>query len=402
MAELSIRIDKRRPETNKGYPVRLFIRHNNTVSSELLYNLPEKYFVGVGLRPVKSTAPASQLYNDKAEQTLIQYKQAVFELEQSGRIDIMTASDIKEYVKGANKSPSSFSASAEAYMTTIRAAGTLRNYQHTVNKLRDFSGKQTLSFEDVNLKFLREFDMWLERNGNGINTRSIHFRNMRAIFNRAIDDEVTTLYPFRKYKIQSVKKEIRAIACEQMREIYFVDLSGDDGLRIARDLFMFSFFLCGINPVDIFNLSTDEATHTHFIRAKIAQKQSDPVRILIQPEAAQIIERYKGLEHLLCFADNYADYDSFYSQLEKRMRRLSVHLGYKITMYTARYTWATIADSLDISEKTISKALGHADVSLTGKKYIAFDWNKVDVANRKVIDEVIYRGHDFSQVFPAE
>ncbi|MDR1722695.1 MAG: recombinase, partial [Tannerella sp.] len=60
-----------------------------------------------------------------------------------------------------------------------------------------------------------------------------------------------------------------------------------------------------------------------------------------------------------------------------------------LTFYWARYTWATIADSLDIPEKTISKALGHKDRSIAGLKYIAFDWSKVDDANRQVISNVI-------------
>ena len=58
-------------------------------------------------------------------------------------------------------------------------------------------------------------------------------------------------------------------------------------------------------------------------------------------------------------------------------------------MYWARYSWATIADSIDIPEKTISKGLGHVDKSLAGRKYIAFDWSKVDKANRQVIDFVL-------------
>ena len=60
-----------------------------------------------------------------------------------------------------------------------------------------------------------------------------------------------------------------------------------------------------------------------------------------------------------------------------------------LTMYWARYSWATIADSLDIPEKTISKGLGHVDKTMAGRKYIAFDWSKVDKANRQIINHVL-------------
>jgi integrase len=326
------------------------------------------------------------------EKTYLTYKEAIFELERSGQINMMTATDIRDYVRNSTtvyKSKGTFSVAAGDYLNTVRADKTKAAYKYTFGKLGEFSGKKELAFEDVTLKFLREFQAWLLGNGAGVNTVSIHLRNIRAVFNRAIDDEVTTLYPFRKFKILSVKREIRAISVEKMRLVYGLELAGDEGLRIARDCFMLSFFLCGINPVDIFNLANGEGVKTQFIRTKIAHKFPDPVRIAVQPEAAAIVKRYKGKGHLLCFADSYVDYETFYHRLQIRMRRLSELLGFKITMYTARYTWATIADSLDISEKTISKALGHADTSLTGKKYIAFDWSKVDEANRKVIDRVV-------------
>jgi hypothetical protein len=58
-------------------------------------------------------------------------------------------------------------------------------------------------------------------------------------------------------------------------------------------------------------------------------------------------------------------------------------------MYWARYSWATIADSIGVQEKLISKGLGHVDKSLAGRTYISFDWSKVDRANREVIDHIL-------------
>lgn len=60
-----------------------------------------------------------------------------------------------------------------------------------------------------------------------------------------------------------------------------------------------------------------------------------------------------------------------------------------ITFYWARYSWATYASKIDISDSVISKALGHSVTTLAEKKYISFDWTKVDKANRQVIDYVV-------------
>lgn len=72
------------------------------------------------------------------------------------------------------------------------------------------------------------------------------------------------------------------------------------------------------------------------------------------------------------------------------MRRLRKHVGIDDkTFYWARYTWATMADKIGIPEKEISKGLGHKDNTIAGKHYIAYDWTKVDRANRQVIDYVL-------------
>ena len=60
-----------------------------------------------------------------------------------------------------------------------------------------------------------------------------------------------------------------------------------------------------------------------------------------------------------------------------------------MTLYWARYSWSTIAGELGIEEKIISKGLGHVDKTMAGKKYIRFDWSKVDNANRKIISHVL-------------
>ena len=61
----------------------------------------------------------------------------------------------------------------------------------------------------------------------------------------------------------------------------------------------------------------------------------------------------------------------------------------KISTYWARHSWATIASSLDISRDVIGHALGHGNNTVTDI-YIDFDQAKVDEANRKVLDWVLY------------
>lgn len=61
----------------------------------------------------------------------------------------------------------------------------------------------------------------------------------------------------------------------------------------------------------------------------------------------------------------------------------------RMTMYWARYSWATYAADLDIPKDTISEALGHTYGAPVTGVYIKYNRDKVDAANRKVIDYLL-------------
>ena len=74
----------------------------------------------------------------------------------------------------------------------------------------------------------------------------------------------------------------------------------------------------------------------------------------------------------------------------KRGKKIRWPLFPELTTYWARHTWATIAASLDIPNETIAAALGHGYGNRITAIYIDFDRRKVDKANRRVIDWVLY------------
>ena len=75
-----------------------------------------------------------------------------------------------------------------------------------------------------------------------VNYKAIMLRNIRTVFNWAIDNELTTNYPFRRYKIKQEKVAINNISVEQLREIR--DCEVEEWQRIYRDLFLLTFYLC--------------------------------------------------------------------------------------------------------------------------------------------------------------
>ena len=90
------------------------------------------------------------------------------------------------------------------YINRQTKPSTKEIYLHTLGRMElydpEVGGK---NFEDIYVKWLYGFDDFLLGHGNSTNTRSIHFRNIRTVFNRAIDFEVTAAYPFRRFKIKN-------------------------------------------------------------------------------------------------------------------------------------------------------------------------------------------------------
>jgi integrase len=401
MASIRIKLDRRKANAEGNYPVKIIIFNNQTNASvSLNLYIPEKAWSGDGLdRPVKSSHPASKIINNRIQERYTAIMKAIIDLERDGKTVQMKAVEIKNHIINKNSPPvntrPSFGRYANRYADSCKSMGTGTNYRYTIKKLNEYA-KKDLSFEDITHSFLRKFDEHLTAEGSSVNTRSIHFRNIRAVFNRAIDDEIIKpdLYPFRKFKIKNEQKNRESLTSAQVKTLYNYNFK-TSSLKMARDCWMLSFFLCGINPIDLYNLKKpDKDSRISFVRTKTRHNTHDLIKLLLPPEAQSIIDSYKSgpdSEYLLKFESKYIEYSSFKRFLSKKIREISKITGLSgLTMYWARYSWATIADRIGIQEKIISKGLGHVDKSLAGRTYISFDWSRVDRANRQVIDTVLH------------
>lgn len=251
---------------------------------------------------------------------------------------------------------------------------------------------EELTWEEVDVAWLRRFEAFLAKTAS-VNARAIHLRNIRAVFNYAIDEERTTLYPFRRFRIKKEKTRKRALTVEELREIVQLDLPAD--LALHRDIFLLIFCLIGINMVDLSQLTEVKRGRIEYRRSKTGA----PFSIRVEPEAKKLIARLRGQTHLVKVFDTYKDHKSYIAKHNKALKKLGrVHIGKQgrrtyepicedLTSYWARHTWATIASHIGIEKDTIQHALGHADNSVTGI-YIDFDDSKIDEANRKVLDYV--------------
>lgn len=278
---------------------------------------------------------------------------------------------------------------------------TRRVYAHTLSRLRAYCPKlEEVTLDEVNGNWLRSFDRFLEQTSPSRNARNIHLRNIRAVFNAAIDAEATQAYPFRRFKIRPEATRKRSMALDTLRRLFSCEV--DEYAEFYRDMFKLMFMLIGINSVDLHGLRcvTDEG-RVEYRRAKTHRLYS----VKVEPEAMEIIERWRGEKGLVAAADRWDDHRNFRRQMNKALKSIGATrkgLGGKkqddgwfpeLSTYWARHSWATVAASLDVPKDTIAAALGHGGNTVTDI-YIDFDQRKVDEANRKVLDWVLYGKRD--------
>ncbi|MDR2969077.1 MAG: phage integrase SAM-like domain-containing protein, partial [Tannerellaceae bacterium] len=112
----------------------------------------------------------------------------------------------------------------------------------------------SLKFEDITVSWLKDFENKLRKDGLAVNTVARHLRDIRAVYNDAIDYNVVSLasYPFRRFKITHEATAKRALTLEQLRLLR--DFPCEPHQEKYRDLFMLIFYLGGINLVDLLNI----------------------------------------------------------------------------------------------------------------------------------------------------
>lgn len=291
-----------------------------------------------------------------------------------------------------------FTACFQSFIDSKENKGTKGVYKHTLDKIRAFDTEIDYKrFEDIDLKWLTEFEAFCAKTACK-NARNIHLRNIRAVFNNAIDYEITSAYPFRRFKIKAEETRKRSLSVEELRKLFGYPV--EPYAEIYRDCFKLIFMLCGINTVDLFGLKgITKDGRIEYKRAKTHRLYS----IKVEPEAMEIIQKYQGATGLLCIADRWSDSRNFRHQLNKALQRIGAierkgRGGKKtivaefagVSSYWARHTWSTIAADLDIPNAVISQALGHSATNPTTEIYISRNQKKVDKANRMVLDWVLY------------
>lgn len=400
--KITFYLDTRRTKGNDDLsPLKLRISHNGTNSLISLNVLLKQNQFNTTTEKIESH-PNKDILNIYINSIKLKCEQYIYNLDRKYLSNLSSTelkNELLQVIGTKNKQKEDknlFITQFNNFIKTKNKASTIRTYQFTLKKLQLFSKDiNSLKFEDIDINFLNSFNTFMINSNISQNSRNIYLRNIRTVFNYAIDNNITIFYPFRKFKIKHQQTPKRSLTIEQLRE--FINFKCEDYLVQYKDIFLLTFYLIGINTIDLLNLKEIKDGRIEYYRSKTNKLYS----IKIEPEALKIINKYKGEKFLLNIMDKYKNYQDYQKRLNNSLKRIGntkiLKHGKKvlnplfpnISVYWARHSWATIASSLDIPKETIAHALGHGNNSVTDI-YINFDQNKVDLANRKVIDYVLY------------
>lgn len=306
----------------------------------------------------------------------------------------------------------------------VAADGRLRTaeaYTTALNALKRFAGRETLSAEEITVKFLEEFEQWIRINPikpdpKGLRSMcrapSHYLGSIRTLFNemkQQYNDEdrgviLIPYSPFSRYKVPlpPVTKK-RAIPAEIIKKIAGLPdekVKNMKGSRfnLARDCFILSFCLIGMNSADLYHCEKIRDNKIWYKRKKTRTRRKDEavMCVYLTREIVQLVAAYgaKTGNYAFIFSRLYATESNFNKAINKGLKLIGQKVGVPdLEFYSARHSWATIAlNKCGIDKYTVHAALNHVipEMKVTDI-YIEKDWSVINKANRKVLDYVFHQ-----------
>ncbi len=317
----------------------------------------------------------------------------IIELDEAGKP--YTLDNIVERISEARKK-SSFKEYTEDLIQKMKKTGEIGNanvYRNTMIAFLYFLNEPDIDFKNINNRKLNEFRENLLANDRKINTVSFYLRTIRAIYNKAIKDNIVSdkYYPFKDFKIRNEKTIKRAISKETISDIKNLDLSDKKHLDLARDMFLFSFYNRGMNFIDIFYLKEKDIVEGRIIYRRKKTRQTFTIKVT--DNANKIIEQYiqnKGPDYyvfpIIKNGNEYTSYRTATRNLNKYLKEIGklVNTTIPLTSYVARHSWATIAKRSGIATVVISEGLGHDSEQTTQIYLDSFEDDVLDKANELI------------------
>ena len=148
-------------------------------------------------------------------------------------------------------------------------------YLSTLNSIKRFRDNKDIQLMDINTKFILSYEHYLKIEGVKHNTISFYMHRLRAVYNRAVEEElIEQRFPFKHMRIGIEKTIKRAIPIKYIKKLKSLELKEFSSKDLARDLFLFSFYTRGMSFIDIAYLQKKDLKNgtLSYRRKKTGQK----------------------------------------------------------------------------------------------------------------------------------
>ena len=282
-------------------------------------------------------------------------------------------------------------------------------YNRTLHILELFDDKfSERVFPEIDIKYVKAFDVFLQKRECKGNTRKFYFKALRAVLNKAIQDGEASesTYPFGKggFSVASLEEETmkRYLPHEDMEKLKNTVVESA-AQELARRLFLFSYYCYGISFIDAALLTKKNiiryngGNYIVYKRNKTKEaKRVKPIQIRITQEIQNLLDWFSAntllVEDYLLPIVSIAGYkgERLYNHIRSRFGRNNKNLAnlakvleitdMKLTSYVSRHTMAMTLQDNQVPREVISQILGHSDLATTNTYLDSFASSVIDEA----------------------
>lgn len=343
---------------------------------------------------IKIKSPKKQLILDGLTKEL---KEKIYELEEKMVGEYITVEIMHDYLtgKGHAGEPDFFQFS-EDWIARSQVKDK-KTYSTILNTLERHLGSRNLPFSKINYSLLKGFEEFLKDKPRA---QSMYLGLMRHLYHEAMlrynDDNQTLIKgdPFVRYKVprQQMKKGVRSLTLEQLIKVYRYEGRPGSRAQLARDCFILSFCLMGMNTVDMYTCTDIKDGVLRYNRAKTKDRRSDGayIEVTIQPFIKELVRKYRGDGRVFNFSERYSCYETFNQNVNIGLKDVGKAVGIDdLEFYQARHTFATLSRNLmRFSKSDVDEALNHVGTLEIADVYIKKDFSIINDNNAKLLERV--------------
>lgn len=340
--------------------------------------------------------PDAAVLNKKLRNLLNEYQEKLDAIKHPNLYDCKQLREI--LVNGMREEESAtFQAVSLEYVKELEEAGSIGYSKMIERNNRYFSEfvKGNILLADITPELIEGYSRFLRiKKGIGDTTNSMLMRQTKTIINKGIKRRIVKyeVHPFINFKIPSSPTREIDISLESFNKIRMAQPT-EKKFRVAHDLFCLSFYLGGINLVDLLSIDFRNIEVLEYVRKKTrtTTQGKNTISFTIPGAAKEIIKKWINRNTgKLDFGYKFS-YPNFSRYLTRSLASLAKRLGIteKVVYYSARKSFAQYASEIGIPDGIIDYCLGHSDKSKgIIRYYTKVRQKQADMAITRVIDYV--------------